>query len=69
MCYYLQLLLGLRDLDEELVASSLHCLGDLVSVVGAEVVIGTNRSRVFSAGVPKVNTLINLDSSHLGTQR
>ena len=54
----LQIVLGLRDADDELVAASLHCLGDLVSLIGADTVIGQGRMRIFSMGKPKVGTLV-----------
>lgn len=47
-----QLLLGIKDTNEEIVTSTLRCLADLVPILGASVVIGQNRSRIFSDGRP-----------------
>lgn len=47
-----QLLLGIKDTNEQIVTSTLRCLADLVPILGASVVIGQNRSRIFSDGRP-----------------
>lgn len=47
-----QLLLGIKDTNEEIVTSTLRCLADLIPILGASVVIGQNRSRIFSDGRP-----------------
>lgn len=47
-----QLLLGIKDTNDELVAATLRCLADLVPVLGSSVVIGRNRGRIFSDGKP-----------------
>ena len=54
----LQILLGLRDTDDQLVALSLHAVADLVPIMGGEVVIGAHRSKIFSQNTPKVCQLI-----------
>lgn len=47
-----QLLLGIKDTNDELVAATLRCLADLVPILGSSVVIGCNRCRIFSDGKP-----------------
>ncbi|XP_077986598.1 protein-associating with the carboxyl-terminal domain of ezrin-like [Glandiceps talaboti] len=48
-----QLLLGLRDTNNDLVSASLHALGDLVPVLGGRVVVGGTRHKYFLDGRPK----------------
>lgn len=47
-----QLLLGIKDTNENLVASTLRCLADLIPILGSAVVIGRNRGRLFADGRP-----------------
>ncbi|KAL7642636.1 UNVERIFIED_CONTAM: hypothetical protein RMT77_007200 [Armadillidium vulgare] len=54
-----QLLLGIRDVDEDIVAKTLHALGHLIPLIGADVVTGVNREPIFAAATPK-------SSDHLG---
>ncbi|GAB0090573.1 protein-associating with the carboxyl-terminal domain of ezrin [Sergentomyia squamirostris] len=48
-----QLLLGIKDTNDILVSMTLRCLADLISILGATVVIGKNRSRLFADGRPQ----------------
>lgn len=48
-----ELLLGIKDTDDQLVAATLRSLADLVPVLGAETVIGRNRGQIFVDGRPK----------------
>lgn len=48
------MLLGIRDLHEDLAALSLKCLGDLVPILGRDVVIGGKSKPYFTTGMPKV---------------
>jgi len=50
----LQLLLSVRDVDDELVALSLNALAALVPILGGDIVIGEGRRQLFSRGKPKV---------------
>lgn len=47
-----QLLLGIRDNNDQMVASTLRALADLVPLLGASTVIGMNRRKIFSDGSP-----------------
>jgi len=49
-----QLLLSVRDADDELVVLSLNALATLVPVLGGDLVIGEGREQLFSRGRPKV---------------
>ncbi|CAH1786148.1 unnamed protein product [Owenia fusiformis] len=51
-----QLLLGLRDTNDEIVAASLRALADIVPILGGEHVIGGTRLKVFAEGKPKFTT-------------
>lgn len=48
-----QLLLGIKDTNDVLVATTLRCLADLVPILGSTTVIGGNRSRLFADGRPQ----------------
>jgi len=53
LCCY-QLLLSVRDTDDDLVVLSLNALATLVPVLGGDIVIGEGRQQLFSRGQPKV---------------
>ena len=46
------LLQGMRDTDPDIVSGTLRCLADLVPILGPEVVVGTNRTKIFSDRSP-----------------
>lgn len=48
-----QILLGVRDCHEDLASLSLHCLADLVKVLGRDTVIGGKSKVYFTQGTPK----------------
>ncbi|CAG9575602.1 unnamed protein product [Danaus chrysippus] len=48
-----ELLLGIKDTDDSLVASTLICLSELVPILGADTVVGGKRSKFFTDGRPK----------------
>ncbi|XP_058120686.1 protein-associating with the carboxyl-terminal domain of ezrin [Anopheles ziemanni] len=48
-----QLLLGIKDTNDVLVAKTLLCLADLVPILGSALVIGGNRSKIFADGRPQ----------------
>lgn len=48
-----QILLGVRDCHEDLASQSLHCLADLVKVLGRDTVIGGKSKAYFTQGSPK----------------
>ncbi|CAB3257131.1 unnamed protein product [Arctia plantaginis] len=47
-----ELLLGIKDIDDNLVSSTLICLSELVPILGANTVIGGKRSKFFTDGRP-----------------
>ena len=53
-----QVLIGLRDNHDDLVSASLHALAEMVPILGAEIVVGSNRHAVFKEGKPKVSSEI-----------
>ncbi|KAL5283663.1 SCYL3 family protein [Megaselia abdita] len=48
-----QLLLGIKDTNDVLVAKTLRCLADLVPILGSAVVIGGSRRKIFADGRPQ----------------
>ncbi|XP_023952657.2 protein-associating with the carboxyl-terminal domain of ezrin [Bicyclus anynana] len=48
-----ELLVGIKDTDDSLVASTLLCLSELVPILGADTVVGGKRSKLFTDGRPK----------------
>lgn len=54
--FLLQLLLGIKDIDDSLVSATLICLSELVPILGASTVIGGKRSKFFSDGRPNSKT-------------
>ena len=54
-----QILLGLRDQDNSMVALSLHALADLVPVLGSETVIGVHGQHIFKHSTPKVGIFLH----------
>ncbi|EAT45469.1 AAEL003282-PA [Aedes aegypti] len=48
-----QLLLGIKDTNDVLVAKTLLCLADVIPILGSAVVIGGNRSKIFADGRPQ----------------
>lgn len=52
-----ELLVGIKDTNDDLVSATLRALSDLVPILGAATVIGGKRARHFSDGRPKVHPL------------
>ncbi|XP_071097282.1 protein-associating with the carboxyl-terminal domain of ezrin-like isoform X2 [Haliotis cracherodii] len=50
-----QLLLGLRDTNDNIVAASLHGLSFLVPILGGDIIIGGARKKFFTEGMPKMS--------------
>ncbi|XP_046583622.1 protein-associating with the carboxyl-terminal domain of ezrin-like isoform X2 [Haliotis rubra] len=50
-----QLLIGLRDTNDSIVAASLRSLSYLVPILGGDVIIGGARKKFFSEGMPKMS--------------
>ncbi len=48
-----QLLVGIKDTNDILVAATLRCLAELVPILGAAVVVGRNRDKYFADGRPQ----------------
>ncbi|KAJ0181012.1 hypothetical protein K1T71_003097 [Dendrolimus kikuchii] len=57
-----ELLLGIKDTDDNLVAATLICLSELVPILGADTVIGVKRSKFFTDGRP--NSKTKLQATH-----
>ena len=51
-----QVLIGLRDSDDVMVAATLHALADLVPLLGADVILGSSRDTAFTDAQPRVST-------------
>uniref|UniRef100_A0A1E1W001 Protein kinase domain-containing protein n=1 Tax=Pectinophora gossypiella TaxID=13191 RepID=A0A1E1W001_PECGO len=58
-----ELLLGIKDTDDNLVASTLICLSELVPILGADTVIGGKRSKLFTDGRPNPKSNLVLSSN------
>lgn len=54
-----QLLVGVKDTNDILVAATLRCLAELVPILGSAVVVGRNRDRYFADGRPQGVTQTN----------
>ena len=50
-----ELLVGIKDHDDQLVSTTLRALADLVPILGAAAVIGGNRGKLFTDGRPNHN--------------
>ena len=46
--------MGLHDVHDEMVETTLRALADLVGLLGGETVIGTDRSNIFADATPRV---------------
>ena len=51
---FYQVLVGLKDSHDDLVAATLRALADLIPYVGSQAVMGTTRKNLFSDTRPKV---------------
>ncbi|BET01077.1 SCurly1-like 3 (S. cerevisiae) [Nesidiocoris tenuis] len=63
-----ELLVGVMDVNDELVASTLRALADLVPILGSATVIGGKRAKHFSDGRPKVNDPKSARKAHKPTK-
>lgn len=48
------MLVGLHDVHDEMVQTTLRALADLVGLLGGETVMGTARSNIFADATPRV---------------
>ncbi|XP_072935107.1 protein-associating with the carboxyl-terminal domain of ezrin [Epargyreus clarus] len=63
-----ELLLGIKDTDDSLVASTLICLSELVPILGADTVVGGKRSKLFTDGRPNSVTNTAVSNKNLNEQ-
>ncbi len=58
LLFYLKLLIGLKDMNDELVSLTFLCLSTMVELLGSETVVGKSsfnkRHKIFSEKIPKV---------------
>lgn len=57
------ILLGLHDSNNQIIKASLHALAESVPVVGGDIIVGTEREKIFSFGMPKFNGAMLVDTS------
>lgn len=55
--------MGIKDIDDNLVSSTLICLSELVPILGADTVIGGKRSKLFTDGRPNSKTNVTTGKS------
>ncbi|XP_046403156.1 protein-associating with the carboxyl-terminal domain of ezrin [Ischnura elegans] len=58
-----ELLVGIKDTNDTLVSTTLHCLAELVPLLGAATVIGGKRGKLFTDGRPKERSISSSQSS------
>lgn len=58
-----ELLLGIKDTDDNLVSSTLVCLSELVPILGAATIIGGKRSKLFTDGRPNCTTVTSSNTN------
>lgn len=52
---FIQMLIGLRETDDRIVAATFSALAVMVPILGADVVVGGERKKLFIEGRPKVS--------------
>lgn len=58
--FVLQLLVGIKDTNDQLVAATLRSLADLVPILGSSTVIGGQRAKLFNDGRPTLHPVKHL---------
>lgn len=53
---FIQMLIGLRDTDDRIVAATFSALAVMVPILGSDIVVGGDKRKHFIEGRPKVLT-------------
>ncbi|CAH4015686.1 unnamed protein product [Pieris brassicae] len=64
-----ELLLGIKDTDDDLVSATLMCLSELVPILGADTVVGGKRTKLFTDGRPNSNDSIPKSSDEFANRK
>lgn len=64
----LQLLVGIKDTNDEIVALTLRALAELVPILGSDIVIGGKRAKLFTDGRPVLHSVKNSKQKPIQSQ-
>ena len=60
-----EVLVGLKESSDEVVGATLHALGDLVPLLGGDLVMGTSRKHIFTDAQPRVCLCVRLHAQQV----